>query len=129
MQFLLYLRTPPCLGNSPESTVASRGIYANPRDFFVNRITPFCYDYWTPTRKRIPVCTHSKTFFCGWGTQKHEQGALRFLRSSIRYPHGSKVSNNRRIFCQAKKIPKKFAYVQFLLYLCSRKGLKHPKHI
>ena len=29
-------------------------------------------------------CTHSETFFCGWGTQKHEYGAVRFLMSSIR---------------------------------------------
>ena len=30
-------------------------------------------------------CTPAKTFFCGWGTQKHEQGALRFLRSCIHH--------------------------------------------
>ena len=34
--------------------------------------------FFTPA---LVKCTPAKTFFCGWGTQKHEQGALRFLRS------------------------------------------------
>lgn len=34
---------------------------------------------------RIGVCTLAKTFFCGWGPQKHEWGAPRFLQSSIRH--------------------------------------------
>ena len=33
----------------------------------------------------LEVCTQSKTFFCGWGPQKHERGAPRFLMRSIRY--------------------------------------------
>ena len=34
---------------------------------------------------RLGVCVPAKTFFCGWGTQKHEWGAPRFLRNSIRH--------------------------------------------
>jgi len=29
---------------------------------------------------RIGVCTLAKTFFCGWGPQKHERGAPWFQR-------------------------------------------------
>ena len=32
---------------------------------------------------RLGVCTLAKTFFCGWGPQKYEWGAPRFLQSSI----------------------------------------------
>ena len=45
----------------------------------------------------LAKCALAKTFFCGWGPQKHEQGALCFLLSSIRHSSAIRIAKGVRL--------------------------------
>ena len=97
---LLYLRTPPWVRQFPRKySRVLLSIYKDER-FFSFRVVPPLPDNRKPsslTNRGIP-----------------------------RYPHGTKAFYYREItFRQEKKIALILAYVQFLLYLCTRNGLKN----
>ena len=127
-QFLLYFGTPLPLRSfyslqgwvPSESTFAPCRTYANWR-FFASRVVPPLRIIDSLRPRRIGIYpSRRRVLTKGYVKTRRAGGEL--LRKGIsRYPHGTKAIYYRGIlYRQAKKTQKKFAYVQFLLYLCSR---------
>ena len=107
--------------NSPVATFASCRPYAALSDFcrprpsaaVIIREPKFYLREYEPRRNSASPCRGHGAGRGRWGASVSE--GLHTPRSA------SRLSNNREMeFRPAKKIAQKFAYVQFLLYICTR---------
>ena len=118
---LLFPPLSPSLNkNSPVATFASCGAYANER-FFASRVVPPLRIIKEPKFYLREYMPHRDRSFRAGGTDGRARWGRAVSEGHIFHavPYGSLII---AVFIPPSiKIAQKFAYVQFLLYLCSRK--------